>query len=59
VRKVVEEVIKSQHLRLAKLSQAERTIEMINTLYLEDVQHLKVVPNEQEPKRNIGFKQNG
>lgn len=59
VRKVVEEVIKSQHLRLAKLSQSERTIEMINTLYLEDVQHLKVVPNEQEPKRNIGFKQNG
>ena len=57
VRKVVEEVIKSQHLRLAKLPQIERSTEMINTLYLEDVQHLKVVPNEETPKRNIGFKQ--
>ncbi|MFY8191260.1 MAG: AAA family ATPase, partial [Bacteroidia bacterium] len=58
VRKVVEDVIKSQHLRLAKIPAQERSIEMINTLFLEDVQLLKVVPNEEQPKRNIGFKQN-
>jgi hypothetical protein len=31
---------------------------MINTLYLADVESLKVVPNEVQIKRNIGFKQN-
>jgi hypothetical protein len=57
--KVIEDVIKTQHLRLAKLPAAERTLEMINTLYLADVESLKVVPNEVQIKRNIGFKQNG
>jgi SpoVK/Ycf46/Vps4 family AAA+-type ATPase len=58
VRKVIEDVIKTQHLRLAKLPATERTLEMINTLYLADVESLKVVPNEVQIKRNIGFKQN-
>lgn len=58
VRKVIEDVIKTQHLRLAKLPAAERTTEMIHTIFLEDVQMLKVdVANKQE-KRSIGFKQN-
>jgi SpoVK/Ycf46/Vps4 family AAA+-type ATPase len=58
VRKVVEETIKNQHLRLAKLNAAERTLDMINTIYLEDVLEFKLEPeNPDSTKRSIGFKQ--
>ncbi|MCG9881723.1 MAG: AAA family ATPase, partial [Bacteroidia bacterium] len=58
VRKVIEDVIKTQHLRLAKLPAAERTTEMIHTIFLEDVQMLKVDVADKQEKRSIGFKQN-
>jgi SpoVK/Ycf46/Vps4 family AAA+-type ATPase len=58
VRKVIEEVIKNQHLRLAKLPSQERTLDMINTIYYEDVEEFKIEYNPNEGKRNIGFKQN-
>jgi len=58
VRKVIEEVIKNQHLRLAKLPSQERTLDMINTIYYEDVEEFKIEYNPNEGKRSIGFKQN-
>jgi hypothetical protein len=58
VRKIIEEVIKNQHLRLAKLSQAERTSDMINTIFVEDVEEFKIEENPSANKRSIGFNQN-
>ncbi|MDZ4668465.1 MAG: AAA family ATPase [bacterium] len=58
VRKVIEEVIKNQHLRLAKLSGPERTSEMINSIHFEDVEEFKIEYNQNAGKRSIGFKQN-
>jgi SpoVK/Ycf46/Vps4 family AAA+-type ATPase len=58
VRKVIEEVIKNQHLRLAKLEVSQRSTDMIHSIYLEDVEEFKVEDNPNAGKRNIGFKQN-
>ncbi len=58
VRKIVEETIKNQHLRLAKLDPANRTSDMIRILHLEDVLEFSVDPNAVQEKRSIGFKQN-
>ncbi len=57
VRKIVEETIKNQHLRLAMINSAERTSDMINTIYLEDVAEFKIEVNANAAKRSIGFKQ--
>ena len=57
VRKIVEEVIKNQHLRLAKLDSSERTKEMIGELTLDDVLEFVPLKNESENKKTIGFKQ--
>ncbi|MBC7383466.1 MAG: AAA family ATPase [Bacteroidia bacterium] len=58
VRKLVEETIKNQHLRLAKLEATDRSSDMIRTLHLEDVEEFKIDPFAQKPNRGIGFKQN-
>lgn len=58
VRKVVEEAIKNQHLRLAKLSAEERNKDMIFELNYADVEEFKIDPSAVEEKRGIGFKQN-
>jgi hypothetical protein len=58
VRKVVEETIKNQHLRLAKLPSEQRTLEMINTILLADVDEFKIEDMPNQGKRSIGFKQN-
>ncbi len=59
VRKVIEEAIKNQHLRLAKLDPAERNTEMIHQLKLEDVEEFKIDYSAvQSDQRSIGFKQN-
>jgi SpoVK/Ycf46/Vps4 family AAA+-type ATPase len=58
VRKVVEETIKNQHLRLAKLPAEQRTLEMINTILLADVDEFKIEDMPNQGKRSIGFKQN-
>jgi Cdc6-like AAA superfamily ATPase len=56
VRKVVEEAIKNQHLRLAKTESEKRTKEMIYELVLEDVEEFKADPNFTEERKTIGFK---
>ena len=58
VRKLVEESIKNQHLRLAKLEPELRTIDMIQQLCFEDVEEFKIDYNAVPEKRTIGFKNN-
>jgi SpoVK/Ycf46/Vps4 family AAA+-type ATPase len=58
VRKVIEEVIKNQHLRLAKLEISARTSDLIHMVYLEDVEEFKIEDNPNAGKRSIGFNQN-
>ncbi len=55
VRKTVEEAIKNQHLRLAKIEAAERTISMIQELKLDDVSEFKIDYDAIPSKRTIGF----
>jgi SpoVK/Ycf46/Vps4 family AAA+-type ATPase len=56
VRKVVEEAIKNQHLRLARIPTAERSTEMIRQLLFEDVEEFKIDYSTVTGKRTIGFK---
>lgn len=58
VRKVIEESIKNQHLRLAKLDASVRTIEMIHELKFEDVEDFVIDYNAIPETKSIGFKQN-
>jgi SpoVK/Ycf46/Vps4 family AAA+-type ATPase len=58
VRKVIEESIKNQHLRLAKIEPDLRTIDMIHELKLEDVEEFVVDYSNIPVKPAIGFKQN-
>lgn len=58
VRKVIEESIKNQHLRLAKIEPDLRTIDMIHELKLEDVEEFVVDYSNIPAKPSIGFKQN-
>jgi SpoVK/Ycf46/Vps4 family AAA+-type ATPase len=58
VRKIIEEAIKNQHLRLAKLATADRTGAMIHELKVEDVEEFKVDYSTIPSKPSIGFKQN-
>ena len=55
VRKVVEEAIKNQHLRLAKVETEQRTIDMIQELTFEDVEEFKIDYSAVTEKRTIGF----
>jgi len=55
VRKFVEESIKNQHLRLAKVEQEKRNKEMISELTFEDVEEFKIDYNAVAEKRTIGF----
>lgn len=55
VRKIVEESIKNQHLRLAKVETEQRTINMIQELCYEDVEEFKIDYNAVPEKRTIGF----
>ncbi|MBP9186239.1 MAG: AAA family ATPase [Bacteroidia bacterium] len=55
VRKLVEESIKNQHLRLAKVENELRTIDMIQQLTIEDVMEFKIDYNAVSNKRTIGF----
>jgi SpoVK/Ycf46/Vps4 family AAA+-type ATPase len=58
VRKTIEEAIKNQHLRLAKIDPAMRTADMIHELTLEDVEEFKIDFTAIPGKTSIGFKQN-
>lgn len=54
VRQAVGSCIKKQHLRMASISNTERTEEVLKTLLLEDVNHLAVSKTEQKP--TLGFR---
>jgi SpoVK/Ycf46/Vps4 family AAA+-type ATPase len=58
VRKVIEESIKNQHLRLAKIEPELRTVEMIHELTFEDVAEFIIDYSSIPQKTSIGFKQN-
>ena len=57
VRKLIEEAIKNQHLRLAKLDPSQREKDMIMQLKLEDVEEFKLESVQPVEKKSIGFKQ--
>lgn len=57
VRKIVESILKRQHLRLAQTEQEKRTPKMIQTITLADVEYLKIDPNADiKGGGGIGFK---
>lgn len=58
VRKVIEEAIKNQHLRLAKIDPNERTMDMIHELKLLDVEEFKIDYTVVPENKSIGFRQN-
>jgi SpoVK/Ycf46/Vps4 family AAA+-type ATPase len=59
VRKVIQESVKQQHLRMAALSSAERTPEMMSTLTLKDVSGFKPEDiGKSKGGRTMGFKLN-
>lgn len=58
VRKIIEESIKNQHLRLAKVEPELRTVDMIHELKLDDVEEFVIDYNALPAKPSIGFKQN-
>jgi hypothetical protein len=55
VRKVVEDVVKKQNLRMAELPVNQRTPEMIGTVTLADVEHLLETKEAAKNKTTIGF----
>jgi SpoVK/Ycf46/Vps4 family AAA+-type ATPase len=58
VRKLVEESIKNQHLRLAKVDPSERSMDMIQTIILDDVKAFVLDYSAKSNKPTIGFKPN-
>jgi len=57
VRKVVEEAVKNQHLRLSELPKTKRTPKIVGTLTLADVSEFKA-DNIPTQRTGIGFKIN-
>lgn len=55
VRKVIEEAVRNQHLRLSELPKTKRTPKMVGTLVLEDVEEFKA-DNIPTQRTGIGFK---
>jgi hypothetical protein len=55
VRKVIEEAVRNQHLRLSELPKSKRTAKVIGTLTFEDVDEFKA-DNIPSQKTGIGFK---
>jgi SpoVK/Ycf46/Vps4 family AAA+-type ATPase len=58
VRKIVEESIKKQQLRLAKIEPTLRTAEMIHELEFEDVEEFVIDYSAIPENKSIGFNQN-
>jgi len=56
VRRVIEEAIRNQHLRLAELQASERTEKLIHTLTYEDVQEFNTEVKPNIASGGIGFK---
>jgi len=55
VRKVMEQAIKNQHLRLAAMEASQRTPELIETLAFDDVDEFKVDEVSNRNRSQIGF----
>ena len=56
VRKVIEEAIRNQHLRLSELPKNKQTAKAINTLVLEDVEEFSTDIKPGTPGGGIGFR---
>jgi SpoVK/Ycf46/Vps4 family AAA+-type ATPase len=56
VRKIVQETIRRQNLRMADIPSANRTRELIHTIKLEDISGFAIMEEDIEPKRGIGFR---
>jgi hypothetical protein len=55
VRKIVQEVVRRQNLRLASMSAAERTPEIISTVIADDAQGFELMEQQQDDRKMIGF----
>lgn len=56
VRKVIEEAIRNQHLRLSELPKNKQTAKAINTIVLEDVEEFSTDIKPGTPAGGIGFR---
>jgi SpoVK/Ycf46/Vps4 family AAA+-type ATPase len=58
VRKLVEEAVRNQHLRMSGISSAKRTNKMIKTLTVADLKSIQLADAVMGKKKGIGFKMN-
>lgn len=56
IRKIVQEVVRKQNLRLANVPTAQRTYEMIRAVSLEDVSDFKLLEEQNSNNNQIGFR---
>ena len=56
VRKIVEETIRKQHLRMADLPPKKRNQKLIQTIKVEDISGFQLMEEDIEPQRGIGFR---
>ncbi|MCB9262227.1 MAG: AAA family ATPase [Flavobacteriales bacterium] len=60
VRKVIEEAVRNQHLRMSGIASSKRTKKMVGTITVDDLNMLKLAEEIKENKRKgIGFNVNG
>lgn len=55
IRKVVDEVVRRQNLRLASISHAERSHEMVKTIKAADLQDFRLIEQDEQRPGSIGF----
>jgi len=56
IRKIVEETIRKQHLRMAALPSNKRTSKAIQTIKVADISGFQIIEEDNEPQRGIGFR---
>lgn len=56
IRKIVQETIRRQNLRMADISPDKRTRQLIHTIELADISGFSIMEEDVEPKRGIGFR---
>ncbi len=56
VRKIVEETIKQQNLRMADIPKEERTEDMMQHIMVEDVTNIKNIKKDFNPQSKLGFR---
>jgi len=56
IRKVVQQVTRRQHLRLAGLTSKQRTPTMVRTITMDDLKDIKMVDKSSADKKGIGFR---